>query len=1110
MSYNYDECVQSTQDHRRRAYANASDATTTATAAIATSAPDLEALQQSMDGFATLSKHCPMTPLLWMQYSHDTEVLMEGLMMLESSSAEGGSEPQQRRLQQMQAKKIALESSTGILELALGEFPGCALLHLYYLESLADYVYQGEGLHQLNAQSGAVGMELDDRRATKNKLSNAFENAWQSVGKGTHVNEGVVVSEIYRLHGSFLLFCLSSVVAELKTVTSDGNGTKGNSETNAILQQLSTLFHNWSKTPMGEGSNDEMMQDIEYFWDEACPLLLSLCDGEQQKLAQKQDLEQQKASLWANIDDERKKTSTLMNVLSSYENEVDVAMSSEGIVLPRSTLFPQQQDESNDDDLGNHAQSLKRISAKWHQILLGDTNRFLLGLGGSETSRAFLKATSFLQRIYQGIVKRGNTVANADRSPLEDYVATYKCSIISSLYERAVSECPTSEPLWVSYMNFLRGEWTCLRNIIKGQKHMLQGQELNYQQQQKEELLSALQSASHRAVRNCPYSSTLFEIRMTTLGLISVSNLEPDDITAVVQEATEMGFLNHNQEAMLHLRLVAILVVKRRLLSLVSLGTTTAANGPGKDYDEGEEMGTLSVANQKKPSIGVMYQSLNPSVMEEVQDLLEDIRDMYEEADNFLFKSHPTWSEGKVALCKHRALTEAYVLCPIGLALRNAFDNDDEMAEDNEVVADKEAIKCFEKLVKAQKPSHPDSWREYIRYASTSHLYSMGNDSNSTQSQSQPDGIATAVSTLRKTRGLYNRAMSSVKKAGQDENWSPPIENTQSWMGKGIDSAMFHRDYDAALSDLCHEYLELERTAGSEGSFSQAQTLIRSKLANLNPLSAPAVAMASPVPNIQEEAHGKRKLETSNNNFQPENGSSMMTENHDEQDEEECDTQSKSKRVKVKTDLKQPKKTDGVHKVRVGKMDYPAHPYTIHVSKLNKETQDMDLVDAFRLEFGDIVHAKILRDKRTGFGGHHFHGESKCAGLIQFEERLSAENALQKSGEFEVGGKLVKIQRSHLPAVGLVPSGMHRVNPKGEGKVTKRNKFKKESKMKVDTNVSMDVVDNGKDKPNKGGNQKKKNNVASASPSSISLSVLSFKPRGMRQKPKISLDSMKK
>ncbi|KAL7542970.1 hypothetical protein ACHAXR_012267 [Thalassiosira sp. AJA248-18] len=1088
MSYNYDQCVQSIQEHRRKAYA-----TDAAAAAITTSAPDLEALQQSMDGFANLSKHCPMTPLLWMRYAHDTEILMEGLMMLESSSAEGDGDDaqQQQRLQQMQAKMSALETSTGILELALAEFPGCALLHLYYVESLSDYVYQCEGLRRSNLLPGG-----GSRRVTFEKLYRAFENTLQSVGRGTHVNEGMIVSEIYRLYGSFLLFSLSAVVAEMKTVAEDNAGMNDGPETNTIMQHLINLFQVWSKTPMGEGSNDEMMQDMAYFWDEACSLFLS-CYGEDQKLKQKQDLEQQKTALWANIDDERKKTSSLTNILSSYENEVDVAMSNEGIALPMRSLFPQQQDEAsnNDDGLGCHAHPLKRVDSKWNKVLLDDTNRFLVGLGANETSRAFLRSTAFLQRTNLDVTKKGNKVA--ERSPLEDHMAMHKHSLIGSLYERALAECPTVESLWVSYMNFLRGEWI----RVHGQK-----QDLHYQDTLKE-LSSTLQSTSHRAIRNCPYSSTLFEIRMTTIELTSKSNLEPDDISAVVQEAIELGFLNHNREAMLHLRLVAILVVKRRLLSLVSLGTTSSSNGNGKDYDQGEDMDALSAASNKKSSNGTLiYQSLDPAVIEEVQDLLEDIRDMYDMAENYLFKSHSTWLEGKVSFWKHRALTEANVLCPISLALRKASHSGDGMAEEREGAADKEALRCFEKLVKAQKPSHPDPWRDYIRYVSTSQLYVMGT------TESQPNE-ATA-STLRKTRGLYQRAMASVKKAGQETTSTVPAENKQSWMWKGIDGALFHRDYDASLSDLCLEYMEFERNTGSEESFSDAQTLVRSKLANLNPANAAAVTMAATVPSSQEESHGKRKIDTDNTMSVPQNGSSLATESCIQQHEEDdFGAQSKSKRIKVKTDLKQPKKTDGVHKVRIGKMEYPAHPFTIHVSNLNKDTQDMDLVDAFRAEFGAVVHAKILREKRYGKGGHHSHGESKCAGLIQFEERLSVEMALQKDGELEVGGKLIKIQRSHLPAVGLVPSGMHRVNPKGDGKVSKRNKLKKESKMKVDTNASMDIEEEGKanDKRAKtGGDQnRKKNPVAYTSPSNLSLSVLSFKPRGMRQKPKITLEPKK-
>lgn len=538
MSYNYDECVQSIREHRRRAYGNAPGG------ARPPASPDLEALQQSMDGFATLSKHCPMTPLLWMQYAQDTEVLMEGLMTLESSEGEGGSEQQQEAVVALQAKKSALESSTGVLELALAEFPGCSLLHLYYLESLTDYVHQSEGIRQLNSQSEVVGMEVDDRRATFHKLSSAFENAWGCVGSGSHVNEGAVVSEIYRLHGNFLLYLLS----------------KDASDPDAIMQQLSKLFDQWSKTPMGDGSNDEMIQDMEYIWDEACSLLLSSC-AEEEKRGKKQYLEQQKALLWGAIDDNRKETSSLTRTLSSYENDIDVAMANEGINAPWVSFFSTQQDDGVNGGglLGSYAQTLKRSREKWIHILSSDSNRFLLGLGGSDTSRAFLKGASILQRTYQDIAK-SNAADTGERSPLERHVSRHNDSAISSLYERALSECPTVESLWISYISFLKGEWTRLRAKMKGQQHMVGGEELYHQQLKKEDLSAALQSTSQRAVRNCPYSSTLFETRMTTLGLISVENLEPDDITAVVQEATELGFLNHNREAMLHLRLTAILV----------------------------------------------------------------------------------------------------------------------------------------------------------------------------------------------------------------------------------------------------------------------------------------------------------------------------------------------------------------------------------------------------------------------------------------------------------------------------------------------------------------------------------------------------------------------
>jgi hypothetical protein len=885
----------------------------------------------------------------------------------------------------------------------------------------------------------------------------------------------MIISDIYRLSSWFILFLLSCSVEKFHE-HEVGIGDQ-------YTQQISGLFQDWSKTPMGEGSNDEMMEDMEYVWDEHSTLIASLYRFDNGERIGK--LKQQKAKLWTDIDDARKITSSLTNILSSYENEIDIAMSNEGILLPRQTIFIQSYDQSIsycDKDIHGKLEtkylpSLRRSSLKWNHILLGDTNTFLLGMGGVETSRAFMRGASFLQRIYQDMMKTGKTgksVNITERSPIEEHVATNKDAIIRSFFERAVSESPTVESVWISYMNFLAAEWTRYRkqdavNINRG-----------------DELSNTLQWVSHRAVRNCPYSYTLFEIRMTTLGLISLKR-EPDDITAVMKEATDLGFLNNNREAILHLRLVAIIVVTRWLTSLVSMNTTvllTSTSTRRKDFDEDEDISIVKLGNRKTSTSGtVTYHSLDLTTTEEAQDLIDEIRDMYDETDAYLFKSHVTWTEGRVVFWKHRALTEAYTLCPIAMALKAGEEDDDA------VFADKNALQYFEKLVKAEKPSHPDSWREYIRYASTAPIYLFGSVSN--DAQPIPDSAAAAVCTLRRTRGLYNRAISCVKKAGQEITSS--VESKQTWLGKGIDGTMFQRGYDAALLDLCREYLAFERQSGSEESFVRAQALVRSKLLNWD-ITAATIA---PISNIHDESsHGKRKLDADDGTGHPDDSSSKVTVNDDENDEGEF--VKGSKRVKVKTNLKQPKKTDGVHKVRIGKLEYPAHPYTIYVSNLSKDTQDMDLVDAFVAEFGAVVHGRILREKKTGKGGHHFHGESKCNGLIQFEDRSSVENALRMNGQFEVGGRPVKIQRSHLPAVGLVPQGMHRVSPKGEGKVSKRNQVKKKS-----NNDGMEVEEKGKREDQ----YKEKQMVQSTSPSSLSLGVLSFKPRGMRQKPKISLDS---
>ena len=998
MSYNYDELVQSIRECRREAYA-----ATTPTVQV-------DAFTRGVQLLQDLSKHCPMTPLLWMEYAFDTERLMAGLISMEGGSQSNG----------VHARKTALESSTGVMELALAEFSGCALLHLFYLESFADYIYQLESLRAQNEATGTVGMEDFDVRAVHAKLADAFEQAWRCVGRGTHMNEATIVHEIYKLHGSFLLFRLLSATGD---------------ESEPLMAQISTLFNRWSDTPMGDDGNGEMMQEIEYIWDSSCAL----------NDAGRGRWQQRKGELWAGIDARRRATSALASVLSSYENDLDVSMSSEGILFPRQALR-QNYDESMNDCCANpHLQSLKRNDTKWQRILIADAKsetsaRFLNGLGGADSSRSFLRYARMLQRAYQETPKK-----NARTSvPVANLLSSQGRSIVASLYERAIAECPTVESLWTSYIAFLREEYS--RNRLSESRD-------DEVKSSRRELASTLQTVCHRATRNCPYSALLFETKINVIGLTS-ANLEPDDINRVISELTDLGFLTSNREAMLNLRLVAITVVKRHLLSLISLG------GTASDYDETEQIGLAgaSAGGKRMKSGFLSYHSLGPAVLEEAADLLEDIHDMYDETDSYLFESFPTWTEGKVFFWKHRALSEAYVLTPIRVELGR-----------DEGLGDKETVRCFEKLVKSQKPSHPDSWREYIKYVGTSHLHYLAG------SATQPNnGISATVSLARRCRELYKRALSSVKKAGQTESQATSIHK---WLGMG---SLYFREYDMALVDLCREYVDFEKAVGSVDSTSNAISVVRGKLSGLDPSEASAAIVAP----IKSEDTGdcKRKL---GDNIDDEEGFG----------EEDNFDQSCAKRTKVRTDLKQPKRSDGLHKVKVGKMEYPAHPFTIHVSNLNKETQDMDLVDVFKAECGGVVHAKILRDKKFGKGGHHYHGESKGCGLVQFEERQTVEKALIKSGTLRVGGAVVSVHRSHMPAIGVVPPGAHRINSKGEGKHSKRNQAKKASKMKVDTDVEM---------------KEEKTRTHDESPSSLTFSALSFKPRAMKQKrPKLQLDKKK-
>jgi len=123
------------------------------------------------------------------------------------------------------------------------------------------------------------------------------------------------------------------------------------------------------------------------------------------------------------------------------------------------------------------------------------------------------------------------------------------------------------------------------------------------------------------------------------------------------------------------------------------------------------------------------------------------------------------------------------------------------------------------------------------------------------------------------------------------------------------------------------------------------------------------------------------------------------------------------------------------------RLGHKFHPFTVKVSNLSQDTEDMDLVDLFCSKCGPIVHARIVREKHP-----QGHGASKGWGLVQFEDKESATKAVELHDVIGLKESLLAIERYHMAAVSVVPPGMHRVHDKGQGRSTKRNQVRKRKK----------------------------------------------------------------
>lgn len=925
-----------------------------------------ESIHETLDFYVSLSDHCSMTPILWIQYAQD-------------------------------ARQVQPELAKEIVQLALEEFPGCALLWMYYLDLDRDWNIW------LRAQNSLMGHQDD------------------------------VMMELYRM----AVKCFPSKAGEIY-VHRANHLVKGNE---AILDEM--------KVYIPSDENDSSYQ---------------------------QDVEEGRRFISQNLAQ-----------LQTWEEDIQMAMQREQI---RSSV--QLSDYVNTNDTESSSSSSSSSSSdiiNWNEYLSaigGITGRYLMGYGMIQTASAFIDTVHHVLhqiRHWKKVISTttnttdmttaSTSISNEQDQEHAKFMMKLYNQFINPFYERAISECPTVELVWEKYL-----------------KHLLYilyddngGDETSIQD--RASTLVALKHVSSRAVKNCPYSVKLYTIKMQAIMAeveIGKMVLEPDDLMAIVQEAIESKFLP-NKQAHLDVHLEACAIVKRRILHLVSNETSS------KPYDQAERI-DVGESNKKRNKSNDMEMKLYTVEMsddteEEVQDLVADLREMFEATDIFLKKQFNDWTEGRQLLYSEIANVEAYIIGPLLSADPHG----------------KEVIKFFEKLVRVHSLTHPNSWRSYIKYLLGK---SFMKPSDETDAGVVPiPGMMSAK--LRFIRNIYQRALPSIKRLMEPKT-----------------QADF--EYGTSARLLLQEYMEFENMFGSESSIKAASKLITKKMGLLYEPGqikhAEELVSGTDFEMKGEENldlnEGKRKQSSETKEMEMPSPKRVKLDNDTKVNQETMASDVSVEKDHHDQDTNQPKrrlwpeskKPKPEHKVKIGNLEYPAHPYTVFISNLSPETMDSDLYDLFRPKCGPIVHCRIFREKRELYhvADHGDVLKSKCTALIQFEERESVEKALALNDEIGLHEKLIYVARSHQPAVGVVPPGMHRINSKGLGKSTKRNEKRKERRM--GKGKEMEKSEDARPTTSLEGKNNDESKIDAptktmpTSSSTTSANILSFRPRNVKARPK--------
>jgi len=692
----------------------------------------------------------------------------------------------------------------------------------------------------------------------------------------------------------------------------------------------------------------------------------------------------------------------------------------------------------NESILPRHQVDLEQLP--WETILQSDGKLCWMGYGGALSANAFIQYAKTCTRHRIRVSGGKKDLSQEEQEQIRQDEASIH-ELVVCIYERAVAECPTVETVWLKYVRHLQ---------------YLVGEDKSQ--------ISNLKSVVERSLRNCPYSMQLAQQKILLQGFLSeegVAILDPDELQKIVEETINSKFMP-SKEACLDLYMTAARVLRRRLLFVMAKACVASeSKSTTIHYDEPQAFipGKYSFD----------FPEFDDETGQELEDLCDDCRDFYDAIDAYLKKNHASWSEGRWRLMSERSYVDVHLLGPLAASLADESSSTDGQIDRRF----EETIRSYDKLIKIYQPTPPDSYMEYIQTFLSAFPVT------------KPSSV---ISKIRQVRFLFQRAIQTL---GRPKNPTAPLDPA------------IQRDFDSGLRNLCHHYLIFERYFGSEKSMASTSMAVQKKLAKF------AVdTTKNPEPPVGTEIDDTSNVEVEVASSAPpgilapsvDTIDAVVATSKRDSSEDGSGEEPPAKRVKMNIQSTPSTNSKQVHKAKIGNVEYPAHAFTVRISNLAPQVEDMDLVNTFRPRCGAIVHARIMREKQTHH--HNGKGQSKGWGLIQFELEESVDKALALSNIIGMSERLVNVERSHMPAVSLVPPGMHRVKPNGEGRNTKLNQKKKlqrDKQAEKGIDHCRTTTTEGRSEQNPEPDVVTKP-VAASSSSNAVAGVLAFRPRGVQRK----------